>query len=62
MPDRNQVSPGSRFTFILKINKTPTAFIETKQEPGRNIFMHYIIWILMPDWKQVRPGSRFTLS
>ena len=44
MPDSNLVRPGSWFTFSLKINDTQTALQETKQEPGRNIFIFYIIW------------------
>ena len=57
MPDRIQVRPSSRFTFILKIHKTKAALQKSKLDPGRNIFMHYIFWILMPDRNLVRPGS-----
>ena len=62
MPDRIQVGPGSRFTFIFKINKTPTALQKTRQDPRRNIYLHCHLWILMPDRNQVEPGIIFTFS
>ena len=62
MPDRKQVRPGSWFTFILKIHKTKAALQKSKLDPGGNIFLHLIFWILMPDSNLVRPGSWFTFS
>ena len=53
---------GQHIHFQLKNSQGAKCLRETRQDSGRNIFMHYIFWFLMPDAILVRPGSIFTLA
>ena len=62
MPDRNQVRPGGRFTFSLKIHKTQTALQKTKKDSSGKIFLHSNLWILIPDINLVNRVDDFILA